>query len=143
MKKITIEIGGKDYTFEMNRSIYKRLLADEEYAKMQNELTKKLGNKNVKNGKDKDKLQKQIQEQMIDEDISKVILQNLIMEEKIFYFSLLTNHSDMTMESSSVLMDKAIEEYGSNEVSNLCNTIMENFTQREEKPKKKMVMRIV
>ena len=139
MKNITIEIGGKDYTFEMNRTTYKRLLADEEYSKMQNELSKRLKGKNVKNEEEINK----VQNDMISEDISKMLLQNLIMEEKIFFFSLLTYHSDMTMEKSSTLLDMAIEEYGSNEVSNLCNTIMENFTQREEKPKKKMVMRIV
>lgn len=139
MKNITIEIGGKDYTFEMNRTTYKRLLADEEYSKMQNELSKRLKGKNVKNEEEINK----VQNDMISEDISKMLLQNLIMEEKIFFFSLLTYHSDMTMEKSSNLLDMAIEEYGSDEVSNLCNTIMENFTQREEKPKKKMVMRIV
>lgn len=134
MKNITIEIDGKDYTFEMNRAIYKKLLADEEYSKMQNELSKKIKGKDLKNEKEMN--------EMFGEDISKILLQNLIMEEKIFYFSLLTNHSDMTMEKSSMLLDKAIEEYGSEEVSNLCNTIMGNFTQREDKPKKKMVMRM-
>lgn len=134
MKNITIEIEGKDYTFEMNRAIYKKLLADEEYSKMQNELSKKVKGKDLKNEKEMN--------EMFGEDISKILLQNLIMEEKIFYFSLLTNHSDMTMEKSSMLLDKAIEEYGSEEVSNLCNTIMGNFTQREDKPKKKMVMRM-
>ena len=43
--KITIEIGGNDYAFEMNRWVYKKLLADEEYAKMQNEITKRLKDK--------------------------------------------------------------------------------------------------
>lgn len=134
MKNITIEIDGKDYTFEMNRASYKKLLEDEEYSKMQNELSKRIKGKDIKN-------EKEINE-MFGEDISKVLLQNLIMEEKVFYFSLITNHSDMTMEKSSMLLDKAIEEYGSEEVSNLCNTIMGNFTQREDKPKKKMIMRM-
>ena len=43
--KITIEIGGNDYAFEMNRWVYKKLLADEEYSKMQNEITKRLKDK--------------------------------------------------------------------------------------------------
>ena len=45
--KITIEIGGNDYAFEMNRWVYKKLLADEEYAKMQNEITKRLKDKKL------------------------------------------------------------------------------------------------
>ena len=136
--KITIEIGGNDYAFEMNRWVYKKLLADEEYAKMQNEITKRLKDKKG----DAKKAVEQIQEEMLDEDISTLILRNMVMEEQIFYYSLLTHQPDMTIEKASVLLDTAIVEYGSEEVSGLTTKLMENFTQRVEEPKKKMVMRM-
>jgi hypothetical protein len=46
----------------------------------------------------------------------------------------------MTIDKASALLDTAIAEYGSEEVSGLTAKLMENFTQRDEKPKKKMVM---
>ena len=135
--KITIEIGGKDYAFEMNRWVYKKLLADEEYAKMQNEISKRVRNKNGKNN-----LAQEVAEEMFNEDVSALLLQNLVMEEQIFYYSLLTHQPDMTMLEASNLLDVAIAEYGSEEVSGLTTKLMENFTQRGEEPKKKMVMRM-
>jgi hypothetical protein len=136
--KITIDIGGKDYAFEMNRWVYKKLLADEEYAKMQNEITKRLKSKKM----DAEKAVKKVQEEMLDEDISALILRNMVMEEQIFYYGLLTHQPDMTMASASALLDVAIEEYGSEAVSELTTKLIENFTQRDEKAKKKMVMRM-
>ena len=68
--KITIEIGGKDYAFEMNRWVYKKLLADEEYAKMQNEISKRVRNKNGKNN-----LAQEVAEEMFNEDVSALLLQ--------------------------------------------------------------------
>ena len=62
--KITIEIGGNDYSFEMNRWDYKKLLADEEYAKMQNEITKRLKDKKG----DTKKAVEKVQEEMLDEE---------------------------------------------------------------------------
>jgi hypothetical protein len=136
--KITIEIGGNDYAFEMNRWVYKKLLADEEYAKMQNEITKRLKDKKG----DAKKAVEKVQEEMLDEDISALILRNMVMEEQIFYYSLLTHQPDMTIDKASTLLDAAIAEYGSEEVSGLTTKLMENFTQRGEEPKKKMVMRM-
>ena len=72
--KITIEIGGNDYAFEMNRWVYKKLLADEEYAKMQNEITKRLKDKKG----DAKKAVEKVQEEMLDEDISALILRNMV-----------------------------------------------------------------
>ena len=139
--KITIEIGEKDYSFEMNRATYKKLLADEDYAKMQNELTKRL--KTKKMTKDNaNEVTKQIQEEMFDENTTSLLLQNLIMEEQIFYYSLLMHQPYMTMEEASNLLDIAYNEYGRKEVSGLCTKVMENFTQMGEEPKKKMVMRM-
>ena len=133
--KITIEIGGKDYAFEMNRWVYKKLLSDEEYAKMQNEISKRVRNKNGKNN-----LAQEVAEEMFNEDVSALLLQNLVMEEQIFYYSLLTHQPDMTMLEASNLLDVAIAEYGSEEVSGLTTKLMENFTQRGDEPKKKMKM---
>jgi hypothetical protein len=79
---------------------------------------------------------------MLDEDISALILRNMVMEEQIFYYSLLTHQPDMTIDKASALLDTAIAEYGSEEVSGLTTKLMENFTQRVEEPKKKMVMRM-
>lgn len=134
--KITIDIGGNDYAFEMNRWVYKKLLADEEYAKMQNEITKRLKDKKC----DTKKAVEKVQEEMLDEDISALILRNMVMEEQIFYYSLLTHQPDMTIDKASALLDTAIAEYGSEEVSGLTTKLMENFTQRGEEPKKKMKM---
>lgn len=136
--KITIDIGGNDYAFEMNRWVYKKLLADEEYAKMQNEITKRLKDKK---GDTKKAIEK-VQEEMLDENISALLLSNLVMEEQIFYYSLLTNHPNMTSDEAGELLDLAYAEYGSEEVSGLVTALMENFTQRGEEPKKKMVMRM-
>ena len=135
--KITIEICGKDYGFEMNRATYKKLLADEEYAEMQNEISKRIKTKNL----NKDNVKK-VQEEMLDENITKLLLQNLVMEEQIFYYSLLTHQPYMTKDEASKLLDIAYNEYGNEDVSGLCAKIMENFTQRGEEPKKKMVMRM-
>ena len=139
--KITIEIGGNDYTFEMNRMSYKRLLADEEYAKMQNELTKRITSKNVK-GKRVEEVTEEVSEEMMNDNVTAMLLSNLVMEEQIFYYSLLNNHPDMTIEKASALLDTAIEEYGAKEVSTLTSELMKNFTRRGEEPKKKMVMRM-
>jgi hypothetical protein len=139
--KITIEIGGKDYTFEMNRYAYKRLLADKEYAEMQNEISKRVKAKSGK-GKSVKAVTEEVGEEMVDGDISAVLLSNMVMEEQIFYYSLLPNQPDMTSKEASALLDTAYAEYGSEEVSKLVSTLMENFTQRGEEPKKKMVMRM-
>ena len=106
---------------------------------MQNEITKRLKDKkgDAKKGVEK------VQEEMLDEDISALILRNMVMEEQIFfYYSLLTHQPDMTIDKASALLDTAIAEYGSEEVSGLTTKLMENFTQRGEEPKKKMVMRM-
>ena len=136
--KITIEIAGKDYEFEMNRWAYKKMLANDEYAKMQNEITKRLKDKKG----DAKKAVEQIQEEMLDEDISALILRNLVMEEQIFFHSLLMHQPNMTMQEAGRLIEIAYEEYGQEAVSELTTKLMENFTQRGEEPKKKMVMRM-
>ena len=139
--KITVEIGGNDYTFEMNRYTYKRLLADKEYAQMQNEITQRAKAKSGK-GKSVKEVTQEISNEMAEDDISAVLLRNMVMEEQIFYYSLLPNQPDMTSKEASDLLDIAYAEYGREEISKLVSTLMENFTQRGEEPKKKMTMRM-
>lgn len=136
--KITVEIGGNDYTFEMNRMVYKQLLGDAEYSKMQNEITKRAKAKNIK-GKNVE----EVGEELIGENISEVLLRSMVMEEQIFYYSLLMNQPNMTILEASSLLDTAIAEYGNEEVSGLITKLMENFTQSGEQTKKKMAMRII
>ena len=139
--KITIEIGGNDYTFEMNRMAYKRLLADTEYAKMQNEISKRVKANNYK-GKSSKEIEEEIVDEFTDEGLSEMLLRNMVMEEQIFYYSLLSNQPEMTKEKACALIDTAYAEYGREEVSNLTRTLIENFTQSGEETKKKMVMRM-
>ena len=137
--KITIEINKQNYSFEMNRAIYKRLLADEEYSAMQNEITKRVKQNRIKNV-DKNKAIEEIQDEMLDGDISALLLRNMVMEEQIFYYSLLTHQPNISLDEARELLDLAVAEYGSEEVSALTTKLMENFTQRGEEPKKKMKM---
>ena len=65
------------------------------------------------------------------------------MQEQVFYYSLLINQPEITNEQAIELLDIAIEEYGNEAVSELCSKMTENFTQSGEKPKKKMVMRVI
>ena len=136
--KITVEIGGNDYTFEMNRMVYKQLLGDTEYSKMQNEITKRVKSKNIK-GKNVE----EVGEELVVENVSEVLLRNMVMEEQIFYYSLLTNQPDMTMKKAGELLEVAYCEYGKDEVGSLTAKLMENFTQSGEQTKKKMAMRII
>jgi signal recognition particle GTPase len=147
--KITIDIGGNDYTFEMNRMVYKRLLADEEYAKMQNEISKRIKIDKIKKdskGKSKKQLEQELEEEfekeLINDDINVAMLRNLVMEEQTFYYALMTNHPEITFEKASALIDLAYEEYGREAVSELTATLMRNFTPVGEEPKKKMNMRM-
>ena len=143
--KITIEIGEKDYTFEMNRFAYKRLLNDKEYAQMQNELSRRAKEKVEKEkalGKDKNKLAKELQEDMNNDEVTEILLRNMIYEEQVFSYSLCINHPKLSKEEKIALLEVAYEEYGSEAVANLCSKLMENFIPKGDKPKKEMVMRM-
>jgi hypothetical protein len=135
--KITIEIKGTDYTFEMNRAMYKKLLADEDYARVQNEISKQVQAKaNAK------KNQEEIEEDLIYDNVSAMVLRNMVMEEQLFYYGLLSNQPTITKEEALNILESAIFEYGDREVAGLCSKLMENFTPVGEEPKKKMVMRM-
>jgi hypothetical protein len=47
----------------------------------------------------------------------------------------------MTKEQANELIDLAYLEYGREAVSELTSKLLANFSQREDQPKKKMVMR--
>lgn len=120
---IITEIGGKDYKFELSRASYKLLLADKEYAKVQDDI---IGT--ISNGEDdKEKMAKEYFEKV---GYTNTLLSTLISNEKIFYYSLLKYQPDMTKEEASELMDTMIDEDGSMEyVNELVEAIMESFTQ--------------
>lgn len=120
---IITEIGGKDYKFELSRASYKLLLADKEYAKVQDDI---IGT--ISNGEDdKEKMAKEYFEKV---GYTNTLLSTLISNEKIFYYSLLKYQPDITKEEASELLDTMIDEDGSMEyVNELVEAIMESFTQ--------------
>lgn len=120
---IITEIGGKDYKFELSRASYKLLLADKEYAKVQDDI---IGT--ISNGEDdKEKMAKEYFEKV---GYTNTLLSTLISNEKIFYYSLLKYQPDITKEEASELLDTMINEDGSMEyVNELVEAIMESFTQ--------------
>ena len=143
--KITIDINDKDYTFEMNRSVYyKQLLQDEEYAKMQSEISKMAKEKNI-NEKNADKvakdIEKEVQEELENGKLAETLLRNMVWEEQVFCHSLTTNHPELSWEERIALLDSAYDIYGQEAVTKLTMKLMENFIQRGDQ-KKKMVMKI-
>ena len=139
--KIIVEIGGKDYSFEMNRIVYKKLLSDKDYSDAQNAITKLAREKNVTK-ENANEVEKEIAEKLMEGDISEALLRNMVLQEQMFYYSLILNQPEITKEEAIELLEIAIYEYGNDEVMSLCTKVMENFTQKGEEPKKKMVMRM-
>ena len=144
--KITIEIGGKDYTFEMNRDVYYRqLMQDQEYIKMQEQISQKAKNKKITkeniNAVAKE-LENEMEEEAENTPLNELLLRNMVWEEQVFCHSLSINHPELSWQERIALIDVAYNEYGAVEVAALCTKLMENFTQRGEEPKKKMVMRM-
>ena len=123
--KFILEIGGKDYTFEMNRQQYKKLLCDENYAKMQNDVSLKSDEKEDVT------------------DINKLMINNLLMEEKIIHYALLLNQPNITEEETSKLVDIAYEEYGAVAVGDMATKLIENFSRGEVETKKTMNLRMI
>lgn len=120
---IITEIDGKEYIFELSRATYKLLLADEEYAKMQDDIIKSLDG----NGNDKEKIAKEYYEKV---GYTNTLLNTLITNEKIFYYSLLKYQPNITKEEASNLLDIMFEEDGSMEyINELVETLIESFTQ--------------
>ena len=144
--KITIEIGGNDYAFEMNRDVYYRhLMQDKEYIKMQEQISQKAKSKKITKA-NMQKVAKEIESEIEEETekipLNELLLRNMVWEEQVFCHSLSINHPELSWEERIALIDVAYNEYGAVEVAELCTKLMENFTQRGEEPKKKMVMRM-
>ena len=115
--KLQTEIGGNTYTFQLTRNTYKMLLADKEYAKLQNELVNKLDNGET-------------EESIAKGDMTGALLNNLIFVEKVFYYGLKANHPTMTMEEADRLIDIIFEEDGSMEfVNEIAQELVSSFTQ--------------
>lgn len=115
--KLQTEIGGNTYTFQLTRNTYKMLLADKEYAKLQNELVKKFDNGET-------------EESIAQSDMTGALLNNLIFVEKVFYYGLKANHPSITMEEADRLIDIIFEEDGSMEfVNEIAQELVSSFTQ--------------
>lgn len=131
--KLQAEIAGNTYTFQLTRSTYKMLLADSEYAKIQNELMKKL---------DKG----ETEESIMDKDLTKALLNNMIFTEKVFYYGLKANHPDMTAQEADRLIDVIFEEDGSMEfVNEIAQKLVSSFTQgaSDKSERKARVLRAI
>lgn len=115
--KLQTEIGGNIYTFQLTRATYKLLLADKEYAKLQNELVAKLDNGET-------------EESIASKDMTNTLLNNIIFVEKVFYYGLKKHHPEITMEQADKLIDIIFEEDGSMEfVNEIATKLVESFTQ--------------
>jgi hypothetical protein len=144
--KITIDIGGKDYAFEMNRDVYYRqLMQDQEYIKMQELVSKKAKNKKITKSNVNQvakEIEKEVEEETSKIPLNELMLMNMVREEQIFCHSLSINHPELSWEERIKLIDVAYSEYGAGEVAELCSKLVENFTPVGDEPKKKMVMRM-
>lgn len=152
---IAITIGEKDYTFELDRTNYRKfVLEDEEYAKIQTKiagLTKAKKDNLATQAKLKKLNDEQIEEMatnavadaIYEHDITLLQQINLITQEKVWFASLVKHQPTMTRENALELLELATSEYGGEEVAKLCNDLTKNFTQRVEKPKKQMIRRVV
>lgn len=115
--KLQTEISGNIYTFQLTRATYKLLLADKEYAKLQNELVARLDNGET-------------EESIASKDMTTVQLTNMIFAEKVFYYGLKANHPSMTMEEADRLIDIIFEEDGNmNFINNIAQELVSSFTQ--------------
>lgn len=113
---LTTEIKGTTYKFELTRSVYKQLLADKDYQRVQNEIFEKSNTTS--------------------EGVSTSIdcqglLNDMLFVEMIFHYSLTKHQPYITKEKSSELIDAMFEEDGSMEfVNEIAKTLIESFTQR-------------
>ena len=141
---VAIEIKGQEYVFELNRMNYRKyVLQDVEYSAIQTKLASLAREKNVR-GKSTENATKAVAELIFERDVTLLQQITMVEQEKIFYASLLLNQPDITVEKAVELLDLAIDEYGEEEVGELCRELTANFTPKGEKTeKKKMVRRVV
>ena len=141
-----VTINDKEYIFDLNRENYRRyVLQDFEYATIQTKLASLTKVKTENGNIDKENAEKEvvrnIAEVIIENDITLMQQIKMIEQEKVFFASLIKNYPIITVEESNEILDNAIEEYGSEEVANLCNDLTARFAPKlkENEPKKKML----
>lgn len=141
---VAIEIKGQEYVFELNRMNYRKyVLQDVEYSAIQTKLASLAREKKVQ-GESAETATKAVAELIFERDVTLLQQITMVEQEKIFYASLILNQPDITVEKAVELLDLALEEYGEEEVGELCRELTANFTPKGEKTeKKKMVRRVV
>jgi hypothetical protein len=141
---VAIEIKGQEYVFELNRMNYRKyVLQDTEYSAIQTKLASLAREKKVQ-GESTENATKAVAELIFERDVTLLQQITMVEQEKIFYASLILNQPDITVEKAVELLDLALEEYGEEEVGELCRELTANFTPKGEKTeKKKMVRRVV
>lgn len=140
---IAININDKEYTFDLNRENYRKyVLQDAEYSSIQTKLGQLSRSKGA-NGKTQDEVALSVAEIILENDATLIKQITMIEQEKIFFASLVKNYPNISVEESNELLDKAIIEYGEEEVAELCKDLTANFIQVGEEPKKKMIKRVI
>lgn len=140
---IAISINEKEYLFNLSRENYRKyVLEDYEYSAIQNKLAKLSMAKGI-TGESEGEIAKSVAEVILENDVLLMREINMIEQEKIFFASLVENYPKITQKESNDLLDKAISEYGTDEVALLCKDLTANFIPVGEKSKKKMVRRVV
>lgn len=144
-----VTINEKEYIFDLNRENYRKyVLQDYEYATIQTKLaslttakTEEIKNKGEKI--DKESIGKSLAEAIIENDVTLMQQIKMITQEKIFFASLIKNYPEITVDESNEILGLAIEEFGEEEVDELCNDLTARFApkSKEDEPKKKMLRR--
>jgi hypothetical protein len=144
-----VTINEKEYIFDLNRENYRKyVLQDYEYATIQTKLAS-LTTAKTEEARDKGET---IDEQTVGRNLAEVFLEEdvtlmqqikMIEQEKVFYASLIKNYPEITIEESNNILDMAIEEFGNDQVSELCDDLKAKFAPKlkEDEPKKKMLRR--
>jgi thiaminase len=144
-----VTINEKEYIFDLNRENYRKyVLQDYEYATIQTKLASMATEKSQEKSKKGEEISKEIigksvAEAIIENDVTLLQQITMVKHEKIFFASLIKNYPTITQSESNELLDKAIEEYGDDEVAKLCNDLTARFAPKlkDDEPKKKMMRR--
>ena len=141
---VAIEIKGQEYVFELNRMNYRKyVLQDPEYSAIQTKLAGLAKSESLQGKNEKDAT-KAVADLILENDVTLLQQITMIEQEKIFYASLLMHQPETTVAEAVELLEAALEEYGDEEVGELCRELTANFIPKGEKTeKKKMVRRVV
>ena len=144
-----VTINEKEYIFDLNRENYRKyVLQDYEYATIQTKLASLTTDKTQKksnNGEeiDEETVGKTLAEAILENDVTLMQQIKMIEQEKVFFASLIKNYPEITVEESNEILDLAIDEFGREQVAELCNDLTARFAPKlkEGEPKKKMLRR--